>query len=272
MAEFQNVVYEVDDGIARLAFNYTRRANALSPTTVREFDTCLARARVDHSVKVLIVRGLGKGFCAGHEIGDAVQQEFAKDAEMGVHWFQQNELFVAPIMRLWEFPKPVIAQVHGYVLGAGTYYALVPDITIAAENAYFQMPLVQSLGYPGAETMIEPYVFMNYKRVAEYLYTAQTLTALQALDFGLVNRVVPAEKLEETVAELASKIARAPLSTLISTKTLIRRAWDAMGIRQQFEMSNDWLALLSEAKDVLEFRERVMSSDRILPRAAAQGG
>lgn len=270
MPEFENVSYSTDGGpVARLAFDYAHKANALSPRTIREFDACLARARHDHDVKVLVVSANGKGFCSGHEIGDAVLEEFTQDERLGHHWFKQNELFVDPIVRLWDFPKPVIAQVHGYVLGAGTYYALLPEITVAADNSYFQMPLVQSLGYPGAETMIEPYVFMNYKRTAEYLYTAQTLTAHQALEFGLVNQVVPVDDLESAVDEMAAKVARAPLSTLVATKTLIRRAWDGMGLRRQLEMSNDWLTILSGSKDVLEFRERVMKGDTVLPRAAA---
>ena len=76
--------------------------------------------------------------------------------------------------------------------------------------------------------MIEPYVFMNWKRTAEYLYTAQTLSADDALRMGLVNRVVPAEGLEAAVESLAAQIARAPLSTLMATKSMIVRAWEAM--------------------------------------------
>ena len=119
-------------------------------------------------------------------------------------WKAQSDLFLWPTLRLWEFRKPTIAQVHGYALGGGTYWALLPDITVASDDAYFQMPLVQGLGFPGGETMIEPWVFMNWKRTYEYLYTAQTLTAAEALDMGLVNRVVPRDDLDATVDELAA--------------------------------------------------------------------
>jgi enoyl-CoA hydratase/carnithine racemase len=100
------------------------------------------------------------------------------------------------VPKLWEFPKPTIAQVHGYALGAGSYWALIPDITIASEDAYFQMPLPQAVGFPTGETMIEPWVFMNYKRSAEYLFQSKTLSAAEAHEWGAVNHVVPRAELE----------------------------------------------------------------------------
>ena len=105
----------------------------------------------------------------------------------------------------------MIAQVHGYCVGSGTYYGLFTDITVAADDAYFQMPLLQGHGLPGGETMIEPWIFMNWKRASEYLYTAQRLTAEQALQMGLVNRVVPRFELEHVVEDLAAEM-RAYLS------------------------------------------------------------
>ena len=152
---------------------------------------------------------------------DAYPEFLASDEAIGSNWIGSRKLFLWPTLRLFEFPKPMIAQVHGYAVGGGTYWALLPDITIAADDAYFQMPLVQGLGFPGGETMIEPWTFMNRKRAAEYLYTAQTLTADEALAMGLVNRVVPRDALESTVEDMAARIARAPLSTLMGTKALL---------------------------------------------------
>src|SRR4030081_1636673 len=111
------------------------------------------------------------------------------------------------------------------------------------------MPLVQGLGFPGGETMVEPWVFMNWKRTFEYLYTAQTLTAAQAHELGLVNRVVPRADLETTVDELAAQIARAPLSTLMATKQLVTRAWELMGMRTHLQMSTDVMAVTAHTKD-----------------------
>jgi len=147
-------------------------------------------------------------------------------------WKAQSDLFLWPTLRLWEFRKRPSPRCTGTRSAAAkTYWALLPDITVASDDAYFQMPLVQGLGFPGGETMIEPWVFMNWKRTYEYLYTAQTLSAAEALDVGLVNRVVARDDLDATVDELAAHVARAPLSTLMATKQLVKRAWELMGMR-----------------------------------------
>ena len=179
------VVYEEDGPLARIILNWPERANAQSSDMVHQFDDALGRAGRGDEIKVLIIKANGKGFCAGHAIGGDHYPEFHEAQEQwGGVWKAQSELFLAPLLRLWEFPKPTIAQVHGYALGGGTYWALVPDITIASDDAYFQMPLVQGLGFPGGETMIEPWVFMNYKRAYEYLYTAETIDADAGLGDG----------------------------------------------------------------------------------------
>jgi enoyl-CoA hydratase len=127
------------------------------------------------------------------------------------------------------------------------------------------MPLVQGLGLPGGETMIEPWVFMNWKRAAEYLYTAQTLSAQEAFEMGLVNHVVPRADLESTVEAMAAQIARAPMTTLRATKTLIKRAWEQMGLRLHLQMSNDLLSLTAAHSDVRSVHEG-MGPVRIPPR------
>jgi enoyl-CoA hydratase len=177
-------------------------------------------------------------------------------------------LFLWPTLRYWEFPKPMIAQVHGYAIGGGTYWALLPELTIASDDAYFQMPLVPGLGFAGGETMIEPWVFMNVKRAAEYLYTAQTLTAEEALRMGLVNRVVARDELEPVTEALAAKIARAPLSTLMATKTMLVRAQEQMGMRQHLQLSADVMSVLEKTSDAQALRAELQARRR-LPRDQA---
>src|SRR5215211_7676106 len=214
------VIYEREPPIARIVLNRPDKANAQSSEMVWQVDHCLDLAESDYDIKVVILKGNGKGFCSGHDVGGPNRYpEFAASASaLGTNYAGSHQLFLWPTLRFFEFPKPMIAQVHGYAVGGGTYWALLPDITIVSEDAYFQMPLVQALGFPGGETMIEPWVFMNRKRAAEYLYTAQTLTAEEAMNMGLVNRVVPRADLESTVEALAAQIAKAPMTTLRATK------------------------------------------------------
>jgi len=266
--ELEAVIYEREGPLARIILNQPETANAQSSAMVHDVEACLQDAEHDYDVRVVILKANGRGFCSGHLIGKegTAYEEFREAQEkVGSAWQPQFDLFVWPVLHLWEFPKPVIAQVHGYAIGGGTYFALLPDITIASDDAYFQMPLVQGLGLPGGETMIEPWVFMNWKRAAEYLYTAQTLSAEEAFEMGLVNHVVPRADLESTVEAMAAQIAKAPMTTLRATKTLIKRAWEQMGLRLHLQMSNDLLSLTAAHSDVRSIHEG-MGPVRIPPR------
>ncbi len=266
------VLYQREPPIARIVLNWPEKANAQSSAMVHQVDECLSEAAADYDVKVVVVKANGKGFCAGHVMAPDAYPEFARSHEgIGGNWIGSRELFLWPTLRYFEFPKPMIAQVHGYALGGGTYWALLPDITIASDDAYFQMPLVQGLGFPGGETMIEPWVFMNRKRAAEYLYTAQTLDAAQALNMGLINRVVARAELDATVEAMARHIAQAPLSTLMATKSLLVRAWEQMGMRQHLQLSADVMSVTEKTSDAMALRQRMLERGA-MPRQMAGDG
>ena len=251
--EFGPVRYELSPPIARVVLNDPARRNAQSSEMVRGVQRALQDARRDHAIRVVIVKAAGETFCSGHlHTIDAYPEFEASFAHKGSSYEGQSELFLWPMLEFWEFPKPTIAQVQGPAVQGGTYWALLTDLTLASENATFQMPSVR-WGLPGSETMIEPWLFMNWKRASEYLYTGQTLRAGEAREMGLVNRVVPAAELERTTEELAARIAEVPGTTLLATKTLVKRAWELMGMRVHLQMSNDLVALASQHKDVHEY-------------------
>jgi enoyl-CoA hydratase len=258
------VIYEQQGAIARITLNWPEKANAQSSEMVWQVDECLDAAEADYDIKVVILRANGKGFCSGHLVaGPEAYPEFARSQQaIGKNWVGSRALFLGPTLRFFEFPKPMIAQVHGYAIGGGTYWAYLPDITIASEDAYFQMPLVQGMGFPGGETMVEPWTFMNRKRAAEYLYTASTLSAQTAMEQGLINRVVPRDQLESTVEEMAAQIARAPLSTLMGTKSLLVRAWEQMGMRQHLQMSADVMSIMESTSDAIAARHALIESGK----------
>jgi len=257
---FDTIVYEKHGAVARVILNAPEKANTQSSQLVWDFDAALREAERDYDVKVVIIKGAGKGFCAGHvmsgEPGTYPETEEAIE-RLGSVWRARYQLFVWPVLYLWEFPKPTIAQVHGYAIGGGSYWALLTDLTVCSEDAWFQMPLVQGLGFPGGQTMVEPWMFMNYKRAAEYLLTSQKLTAAEALEMGLVNRVVPRDALEGEVEELAARIAKAPLTTLMTAKMGLRRAWEMMGMRLHMQQSADLMTVASSAGDVQAFLDPV---------------
>jgi len=226
--QLQRVILEKDGPIGRIILNWPEKANSQDEAMVFGIDDSLTELERDWNIKVIILKANGRGFSSGHAVGGgaAPGQNPALPRLTGPPERIRRgaqDYFLWPVLRLWEFPKPTISQIHGYCIGGGTCIGLVTDITIASDDAYFQMPLPQGLGFPSAETMIEPWLFMNWERTYEYLYTSQTLGAQQAMDMGLVNKVVPRDELESAVEEMAATIAQAPLSTLMETKTLVKR-------------------------------------------------
>lgn len=258
------IIFQKDGPIARIILNWPEKANTQDEVLVKEVDAALVEADRDYDIKVLILKANGKGFCAGHAIGDNAKDypEFAHGASfLGHPWKAQTDLFVKPVLNLWEFSKPTIAQVHGYCVGGGTHYGLTTDMVIAAEDAYFSYPPLQGFGMPSGECSIEPWVFMNWRRASYYLYLHEVIDAKRALEMGLVNEVVPLDGLEDRVEAIARHIARAPLTTLMATKANIKRAWELMGMRVHWQTSNDLVALASVSKDVQELIKQVLQGN-----------
>jgi enoyl-CoA hydratase len=266
------VIYEKDGPVAWITFDYAEKANVQSSGLVFDVDTCLDDADHDYDIKVVVLKANGPGFSAGHVVtgspGTEMREIDESTAKLGSPWKGQWDIYGTPVLKLWDFPKVTIAQVHGYCLGGGTVWGLLTDMTVASEDAYFQFPVLQGMAMPTMETGIEPWLFMNWKQASEYMYTAQELGAQQAKELGLVNRVVPRERLEDEVNELAFHVAQAPLTTLMAAKANIRRAWDLMGLRTHLQQSNDLLTVATTATDVQQYIRGVFG-EGLRPRDAA---
>ena len=269
----KTVIYQKDGPVAWITLDYAEKANIQTSDLVFDVDACLDDAGSDYDIKVLVMKANGPGFSAGHVVagtpGTEMREIDASTAALGSVWKGQWDIYGTPVLKLWDFPKIAIAQVHGYCLGGGTAWALLTDMTVASEDAYFQFPVLQGMAMPNMETGIEPWLFMNFKRASEYMYTSQELSAQQAKDMGLVNRVVPIERLDDEVAELAFLVAQAPLTTLMAAKANIRRAWDMMGLRTHLQASNDLLTVATAATDVKEYI-RAVYQQGLRPREAAR--
>ena len=268
----ERIIYQKEGPIAKITLNWPEKANAQDQKLAEEVDAALLDADRDYDIKVLVLKANGKGFCSGHAIGDNATDypAFVENAMVTGHpWKAQSDLFVKPTLNLWEFSKPTIAQVHGYCVGGGTHMGLTTDIVIASEDAYFSYPPLQGFGMPSGECSIEPWVFMNWRRAAYYLFTAEVIDAKKALEVGLVNEVVKREELDDRVDAIARHIAQAPLTTLMLTKANLKRAWELMGMRVHWQSSNDLVALASISKDVQELIQRVFK-DKVLPSEMAK--
>jgi len=259
--ELETVIYEKDGPVARIILNRPDKANAQNSAMAWDVDNSLKDAEADYAIKVVLMKATGAGFCSGHDVASAITfPEFVEAREAGHPWGGSDTLFLWPVLRLWEFPKPTVAAVHGYCLGGGTYFALLNDIVVAAEDAYFQMPLPQGAGLPGAETMVEPWVLMNFHQAYEYRYLSQTIDAHEAHRLGMVNRVVPRDHLDLSAETIALQIAQAPLSVLMGIKAGVKRAWETMGMRVHLQSQFHVMWQVGAAGDVAAWREETMKN------------
>jgi enoyl-CoA hydratase len=220
----QNVGYEQHGAIAVLTLERPEKLNAIDAGMVEALQRGLDRAEADASVRALVLRGAGRAFSAGFDLGPggAKRDPVAMRAEL------RSDFDV--IMRFWDFPKPTIAAVHGYCLGSGMEMAVACDVTVAAEGCRFGAPEVRFGS--GIVALILPWV-VGPKRAKELLLTGDdSVSAERALAIGLVNRVVPAERCFEEALEIARQIATNDQLAVVLTKQAINRSAEIMGMRQ----------------------------------------
>ena len=185
-------------------------------------------AAADPNVRVIALSGTGRAFCAGYDL----EEEATGDIHGPVEWRDLLAADVAATLKLLDCPKPVIAQVHGYALAGGLELAMACDLVVAAEGTKLGEPEIRYGSAPVA--LLMPYL-VGQKKTRELLFTGDLVDALEAERIGLVNRVVPADRLAAEVDALADRIARTPPEVMAPTKRMLNRAMDAMGFREAIE-------------------------------------
>jgi enoyl-CoA hydratase/carnithine racemase len=214
---YENLLYEVKDGIARITFNRPTVLNALNRKTIEELGECLNAARNDDAVRVLILTGSGeKAFVAGADINELAKQTPVNGKEFGL--FGQ-----AVIHRLETLGKPSIAAINGFALGGGCEVALACTMRIASKNAKLGQPEVKLgilPGYGGSQRLPR---LVGRGVAHELILTGEMITADEALRIGLVNRVVELSELLATAEAIAKKIAaNAPLAVKYAMEAVER--------------------------------------------------
>ena len=242
---YKHLIYEKgNEGILRLALNDPETLNALSwkdeDSLLWEFFHAVKRAGDDDEIKVIKIKGAGKSFSSGHNLQEVgVVYGFSlKNGEEKVRPSQRVRLhFDRKVWwdgwpTLFYSKKPTIAQVHGHCLGAGCYLAMFCDITVASEDAIFGFP-EQRLG--GAIAFWQHLIsLIGYKHAAELIFTGNRISANDALRMGLVNRVVPRERMDEMAETIAREIILIPKDALAIAKSFQHLVYDSMGFTQAF--------------------------------------
>jgi enoyl-CoA hydratase len=226
---YGNVIYEKRDKIARIILNRPEKLNAISDALRSDLEAACAEVESDRDVSVLIIKGAGRAFCAGYDIGPAGD---ALNAELTHTVSTDRERLLRSGERwlsLWSMPKPTIAQVHGYCLAGGNEIAGICDLVIAAEDAIFGQPNGRRLGI--APTLGLWPLLIGMRRTKELLFTGDSITGKAAAQIGMINKAVPADELEEETESLAARIALTPLDYLAVEKAATNRYFELMGIR-----------------------------------------
>ncbi len=222
---FDTIFYETDGPLATVTLNRPDKLNAINAAMVAELDAALDQAEADDEIKAIILAGAGRAFSAGFDLDmDADEAE----TDIGALRRELTDDFNI-IMRFWDCPKPTIAAVHKYCLGSAMEMAVACDITISAENCRFGAPEVKFGS--GIVALVLPW-FIGPKRAKELLLTGDDkVTAQQALQYGLVNRVVADDRLLEEARSVAFDIAKNDSLAVRMTKQAINRTYDMAGMR-----------------------------------------
>lgn len=235
------VLYRVDGATAWITLNRPSFANAQNGQMTYALDDAFRRAVDDDGVRVIVLGGAGKHFCAGHDIGTPGRDaEVSQDrrhlwydhvGKPGAEWAyaREQELYLGMCRRWREMPKPTIAMVQGACIAGGLALAWVCDLIIASEDAFFQDPVLR-MGIPGIEYFAHAFE-MPPRLAKEFLFMGEKLPARRAHEMGMINRVVPRDALAAEAASVAARVAANPRMALALAKQAVNHVEDLRGLR-----------------------------------------
>jgi enoyl-CoA hydratase len=235
VSEYETIDYGVEDATAVITLDRPDDLNTIVPPMLEELDAAVTRAIRDRAVKVVLLQGAGRSFCAGFDFAGGFQHWndlLATDGE----WDAGREIiagtsqalgWVPRFMALWRSPKPVIAQVHGWCVGGGSEMALCADIVVASDDARIGTPYSRMWGCHHAGMWVYR---LGLAKAKELALTGRSLSGVEAAQLGLINQAVPFASLEQTTRDLARELATIPASQLAAMKLVVNQAYENMGL------------------------------------------
>jgi len=234
---YEHLIYEKTGHRVTLTLNRPEKINALNEKLTREFEAAMFAAEDDDDVRVVVLKGAGRGFCAGHDYGrehfKPGERETGTDTERHRIDFEKR---LRTYMRVWEIPKPVIAQVHGPCIAAGTVIAGLADLVVVADDAKIG-PVEAAPGMVMGMIWGAWLPVVGIRKTKDFAFLHGTMDGREALACGWATRSVPAEELAATVDRMADEIVRVPLEILMMKKLAINRSVNRMGMREMMEVN-----------------------------------
>ena len=256
----ETVLYEAGP-VATITLNRPEALNTIVPPMPDEVQACVGEAVRDASVRVIVVRGAGRAFCAGYDLGggfhhwdELITTDGAWDPGKDFALATAAELSpTQKFMSVWRAPKPVIAQVHGWCVGGGSDFALCCDLIVASEDAVIGTPYSRMWGAYLSGMWIYR---LGLARAKLHALTGKPLSGREAADVGLINEAVPFAALEERVAALAVQLASVPPSQLAAMKLVVNHAYESMGLASTQTLGPILDGLMRNTPEALEWIRR----------------
>jgi enoyl-CoA hydratase len=277
MKKFETILYETPaPHIARIVLNRPETLNAQDTRLLYELNDAFDIAAQDDDIKVIVLAANGPHFSSGHDLREQDPYQKMADFRTVGTWCgftcagaeaqmaREKEIYLGFCERWRNIPKPTIAAVQGKVIAGGLMLIWPCDIIIASDDAQFRDPVV-SFGIGGVEFFAHPWE-LGPRKAKELLFTSDWLSAAEAKQLGMVNQIVPRDKLQETAIEMAGRIASKSLFALKLTKEAVNAAQDAQGRAQAMQTSfalhqlahTHWLKLYGTLLDTTNLPPEVL--------------
>jgi enoyl-CoA hydratase len=257
------LIYEVDEQIATIILNRPERMNALTPQLQSEMHRAFDAADIDKNVKVIILTGNGAAFCSGFDQDPSGPSDFRPldptgktNAEFIEFWQRKDSQCVVNWTHMWRVTKPIIAAVNGWAMGGGFWYQLAADITIASDKAVFSQPEVRHI----SNTSFLFTALCGWKAANRWALTGDHFDAQEAYRIGMVNEVVPHDRLMEITRRLAKRMALVPEPSLRLNKAIAMQGIQAAGLNAALLLEGALSALAHSSHN--EHRERLLEIQR----------
>jgi enoyl-CoA hydratase/carnithine racemase len=241
MGDYKEILYEKQRGGVLITLNRPEAMNAISRSLIKELHQALDEVENDAAIRAVVLTGAGRAFSAGMDQGNQPGRRRDKvwpygmapgqsTAQLIESWRHDDRNF----LRLWEFGKPIIGAINGWAMGAGSWLALFTHITVAADNAIFSQPEVRH----GSNTSFMWTLLAGFKNALRYGLTGDHIDAQEALRIGLVNKVVPPDKLLDECFHMVERIALVPPETVKINLAIATMGLEMMGLRDALQLDN----------------------------------
>jgi len=246
---FKNILYTAESGVARITLNRPSKLNSLDDATMHELHAAVSQAEADRSVRVLVLAGVGRAFCAGQDLDDPVMQTV--DGKLPDIGDLVERHFKPLVMKLQNLRFPTVAAVNGLAAGGGASIALACDLVVAARSAYFLQAFSRIGLTPDTGSTWFLSHFVGAARARGLTMLARKLSARQAEEWGLIWQSVEDEKFAETIDSLVVELAQMPTKALVRTRQLIQAA-GSHTLEQQLTMEAGFIREMGWSSDYQE--------------------